>query len=82
MRASGLTIIAVAHELGLPETVLRRWIQRYSEPGIPPRRPSTPAMPGSSPADLAAENARLRRELERAKMERDILKRAALIFGA
>jgi transposase len=39
-------------------------------------------MPGSSPADLVAENARLRRELERAKMERDILRKAALIFGA
>jgi transposase len=33
-------------------------------------------------ADLAAENARLKRELQRAEMERDILKKAALIFGA
>ena len=82
VRTSGLTIIAVAEELGLHETVLRRWIQKFSEPGITPRRrPSAPTLPGSSPADLAAENARLRRELERAKMERDILKKAALIFG-
>ena len=36
---------------------------------------------GPSPADLAAENARLKRELQKAEMERDILKKAALIFG-
>jgi transposase len=36
---------------------------------------------GPSPADQAAEIARLRRENERLRMERDILKRAALIFG-
>jgi transposase len=36
---------------------------------------------GPSPADQAAEIARLRRENERLRMERDILQRAALIFG-
>jgi transposase len=36
---------------------------------------------GPSPADQTAEIARLRKELERVRMERDILKRAALIFG-
>ena len=36
---------------------------------------------GPSPADQAAEIARLRRELDRVRMERDILKQAALIFG-
>ena len=83
VRASGMTIIAVANELGLHETVLRRWIQRYGEPGtVPVRRTSTAASSGPSPADLAAENARLKRELDRARMERDILKKAALIFGA
>jgi len=35
-----------------------------------------------SPSDLAVDNARLRRENERLRMERDILKKAALIFGA
>ena len=79
-----MTIIAVADELGLHETVLRRWIQKFSEPGTaaPRRRAATSAMPGSSPADLAAENARLRRENARLSMERDILRKAALIFGA
>lgn len=84
VRTSGLTIVAVADERGLHETVLRRWLQKFSEPGtVAPRpRATTAAMPGSSPADLAAENARLRRENTRLQMERDILRKAALIFGA
>ena len=84
MRTSGMTIVAVAEELGLHETVLRRWIQKFSEPGmaLPRRRSTAPALPGSSPADLVAENARLRRENARLSMERDILRKAALIFGA
>ena len=36
---------------------------------------------GPSPADLAAKNARLKRELQRAQIERDILEKAELIFG-
>lgn len=34
------------------------------------------------PSDLAAENARLRREVERLRMEREILKKTVTIFGA
>ena len=65
-------------ELGLNETVLRRWEVRLGGQATgPARRPITQA-----PSDLAAENARLRRENERLRMERDILKKAALIFGA
>ena len=37
--------------------------------------------PGPSPADQAAEVARLRRELERTRVERDILKKAIGIFS-
>ena len=36
-----------------------------------PRRRSTAASSGPSPADLAAENARLKRELDRAETERE-----------
>src|SRR5215213_8307385 len=50
-----------------------------------PTRPMQQAVParrvGPSPADQAAEIGRLRRELDRVRMERDILKQAALIFG-
>ena len=87
VRTSGLTIIAVANELGLHETVLRRWIQKYGEPGMglarrSSTRSSAAASSGPSPADLVAENARLKRENARLSMERDILRKAALIFGA
>lgn len=83
VRTSGMTIVAVAEELGLHETVLRRWIARFggSTTVSPAGRPPAAASMMPSSADLAAENARLKRELHRAETERDILKKAALIFG-
>ena len=79
---SGLSALVVARELGVHETVLRRWMTQYgTQAAGTARRPSTQA-PAPSPSDLASENARLRRENERLRMERDILKKAALIFGS
>lgn len=78
---SGLSAGAVARELGLHETLLRRWMQYGTQATGPARRPHTQA-PAPSPSDLVAENARLRRENDHLRMERDILKKAALIFGA
>ena len=79
---SGLSANRVAAELGVHETVLRRWMTQFGVQATgTPRRPSTQAA-APSPSDLAAENARLRRENERLRMERDILKKAALIFGS
>jgi len=72
----------VAAELGVHETQLHRWIRQLGKSGTGPvRRPNTQAQ-GPSPADLAAENARLKRELQKTQTERDIPKMAALIFGA
>src|SRR6516162_1672525 len=80
--SSGWAVGKVATELGLNETVLRRWVMRLGGQATrPARRPITQA-PVAPPSDLAADNARLRRENERLRMERDILKKAALIFGA
>jgi transposase len=87
----GRPVSQVAAELGLPDRLLRSWL-RWDERGgaaargapapTPPREQAVPARRvGPSPADQAAEIARLRRELDRVRMERDILKRAALIFG-
>ncbi len=79
--SSGLSAGKVAQELGLHETVLRRWMLQYGTQATgTPWRPNTQA--AAPVADLASENARLRRENERLRMERDILKKAALIFGA
>ena len=79
---SGRPQMEIAAELGLQPSQLRRW-QRLIQPGQleGPACPSAPAMvakaPASpAPADLAAENARLRRELERARAERDIQKKS------
>ena len=79
---SGLSVMAVARELGLHETVLRRWMMQFGTQATgTPRRSGTQAV-APSPSDLAAENARLKRDNDRLRMERDILKKAALIFGA
>lgn len=80
--SSGLSVGAVARELGLHETVLRRWMMQFGAQATGAARRSTTQAPAPSPSDLASENARLRRENERLRMERDILKKAALIFGS
>ena len=79
---SGLSASAVARELGLHETVLRRWMAHFGAQAAGPARRPTPQSTSPSPSDLASENARLRRENDRLRMERDILREAALIFGA
>ena len=72
--ASGLPVVRVAEELGLHETVLRRWIRQYAAEGTASQRHPERQAAAPTPADLAAENAKLRKELQRAEMERDILK--------
>ena len=86
----GRSVSAVAAELGLPDRLVRAWLRwaegRAAESGAlaatPTKQQATPARRvGPSPADQAAEIGRLRRELDRVRMERDILGKAALIFG-
>jgi transposase len=60
--SSGLSVGKVATELGLNETVLRRWVVRLGGQATEPARRPITQMPAASPSDLAAENARLRRE--------------------
>ncbi|MEM7518782.1 MAG: transposase [Planctomycetota bacterium] len=79
---SGLPIVRVASELDLHETLLRRWTKRLAEPGMEPARRPVVQAQAVSPAVLAAERARLKRDLARARTERDTLREAALIFGA
>src|SRR5215211_8798349 len=82
----GRSVSAVAAELGLPDRLVRAWL-RWAEgrtaagSGAPAPTPTkeqaAPARRvGPSPADQAAEIARLRRENERLRMERDLSKRA------
>ena len=66
---SGRMQARVAAELGIMPTMLRRWQRKLHMSDAPP----VSAM--ASPADQASGIARLRRELDRARMERDILKK-------
>ena len=61
--SSGLSVGAVARELGLHETVLRRWMTQF---GVQATGASSPSSSG-----LAAEVARLRRENGQLRMERE-----------
>ena len=72
---SGRAVAQVARELGIRPKLLYRWRADIRELG-------TEAFPGQgnlpeSEAELQA----LRRELERVKLERDILKKALAIFS-
>jgi transposase len=87
----GRSVSAVAAELGLPDRLVRSWLRwaegrtRVGSGASAPRSTQEQAAPvrrvGPSPADQAAEIGRLRRALDRVRMERDILGKAALIFG-
>ena len=87
----GRSVSQVAAELGLPDRLVRawlRWAEGHTAAGsrapapTPTQQQAAPARRvGPSPADQAAEIGRLRRELDRVRMERDILGKAALIFG-
>ena len=80
LASSGRPTTRGAAELGIQPSMLRTWrgaasgtAKRATDPGVP-----------SAAAAVSAEQAeirRLRRELERARMERDILKKAIGIFS-
>ncbi len=82
VHSSGRSVGSIAAEIGLAETVLRNWMKKFravSELAAAPRRSTTQA--ALPTADQASEIARLRRENERLKMERDILKKSIAIFA-
>jgi transposase len=61
----GQSVASVARELGVGEGLLHKWKKRKIE----------------SSSDLERENLELKKRLREVEMERDILKKAALIFG-
>ena len=81
LRDSGRPLTQVAAELGLEPSVLRRWRSLANGAGQVASvvRPGGAAVPASAGQ---LEIRHLRRELERAQVERGILKKAAGIFSS
>lgn len=72
--STGKSIGQVAEELDLTETSVREWVRQAEvDAAADPR--------GQLSTEERAEVARLRRELKRVTMERDILKKAAVLFA-
>lgn len=72
--AAGYTIPAASRAVGVCEASLRSWHARLAPP---------PAACGEDATleELKAENARLRKQLQRAELEREILKKATAYFA-
>lgn len=75
VRDRGVSVAQACRDIGVHENVLRKWIKQFEEdPGQ--------AFPGQG--NLKPEQAkieRLRREVQKLKAERDILKKAAAYFA-
>lgn len=70
----GYSFAAAAQSLGVGEQSLRQWHAKLAPP-------PEPCGENASVAELKAEVQRLRRELRRAEMEREILKKATAYFA-
>ena len=72
VREQGYKITEASRNLGIHDSLLRRWIKDRSPDGN-----------GNSPVpgNVQAELKRLKRENERLRMEREILKKAAAFFA-
>jgi len=71
----GMTHDEVSRRLTIPKGTIAGWVVSYKK-GKGTSMPGTPSV-----ADLTAENARLRKELAEARLEREILKKAAAYFA-
>ena len=72
--AEGYSFAAAAKAVNVGEQSLRQWHAKFAP------KPS-PCGENASCEELKAENRRLNRELRRAEMERDILKKATAYFA-
>ena len=71
----GLSQETAAKRLAIPKGTLANWVAAF-------KASTGPLAPGArSAAELAIENARLRKELAEARMEREILKKATAYFA-
>ena len=80
LASSGRPLLQIATELGISPSMLRNWRNR-SEGRNAGSAPRPILAPASSVPDSVSEMSRLRRENDRLRMERDILKKAVAIFS-
>lgn len=71
-QTSGKPKAQIARELGIADSLLYGWIERYAAPVQKEKK---------SPDNEKVESQRLRRELARVTEERDILKKAVAYFA-
>ena len=69
----GYSASEVGKRLGIHHSSISRWVREHNE------RDESPD--GLSRADIEAENHRLKKEIKRLEMEREILKKAAAFFA-
>jgi len=72
----GLTLEDAATRIAIPKGTLANWVSAAKNDATPSAVPGSRTVP-----ELEAENAKLRRELAEARMERDIVKKAAAYFA-
>ena len=80
LASSGRPLIQIASELGIAPSMLRNWRDRGGGRKAGPALHPIPASVPHSAPDPAAEISRLRRENDRLRMERDILKNSSRGF--
>ncbi len=74
-QTSGKPITQVARELGISDSSIHQWRKELAEH-------DPEAFPGSGhQTALEVENHQLKREMERTRQERDILKKTVIIFS-
>ena len=81
MRRRGRPLMQFATGVGISPSMLRNWRAAIHTGAARSRAVAAGAPQLPSPADQAAEIARLKRDLDRTRMERDVLKKAIGIFA-
>jgi transposase len=80
LAGGGRPLVQIAGELGISPSMLRNWRNRQGGQHAGSAVSAKPASGTSSVPDPAAEISRLRRENDRLRMERDILKNSSRGF--
>ncbi len=81
LESSGRPLMQVATEVGISPSMLRHWRALVRGGTADTRATTSTLSPLPSPADQASQITRLKRELDRTRMERDVLKKAIGIFA-